>query len=755
MRRNVWIAAALAVSACGGWAHAAKFPVPYPTIDSPVAHSGKYHILACGKTAVVLDGSRGMSIAMIQYSGDAGAPLDDARAVLGEVTAHASLRGAGGDIELDQTYDPAASLQIIDQGPGRVAARTGFSLCSKDGFPRGSGTVDLYVYHDRVMLVPSLYIDYVDGPGTIAAAGLRGTIPGSRGRIMLDGSPLTSGQGRRFSPFGDAAAEFGILVENPGRASMKMGWLRNSYPAWLYLNEIDRNPETEELYEKWPLWISQRGAPLSWKRSDHSGLETEFSATGARQLDFLWLKDDSMKVPDGGYATLNGVMGLFLGPTTARAEEIWQSYAHAEKPAVKGGDFRYFNEIEGIHEIDSKGGDVEVTLDNSSGTSDRAAFLRFWNLKGKGACVVKVDGRDAPFGLCNDGDRVEDPMVPIVKESGGPARFAGLEVKVGKGTRAVVTLARKPGIQLAYQMYSDLETWEGWTDACGALPLFRFHQSKGEIYQATLPGKSDCAFAKLPLYWVRNGVNNDTFMNHTRGFRQLASGPDSVRFAYSGTNLQGTGLSVYEVTARYAPGCLGFDVKAVFTPLDDGKRWTSVEYCDLYPFDTVYRRTFHYKDVVFLNKGGVFDRIGTGAWTGRFRTVEEKGRLGYYSEFTGREKGISRTPVGDDATVWMVGSNPERGNILYRLGEWTPSRGARTQFGLCNAWVDLHNTVSGRRDPTAKETIRYTVEVFAAPIPSLDDLNILYEKAAGGKAVKRLTGVKFTPEGRLDGFQVE
>ncbi len=753
MKRTVMTMLMLALY-CGG-AFAARLPMPYPTVDAPVVHSGKYHILTCGKISVVLDGSNGMSIAMIQYSGESGMSLDDSNAAFREVSAHAAVRGASGVTELDQRHDPAARLQIIDQGPGRVAARAYFSLCSKDGFPYGSGTVDLYVYSDRVMLVPSLYIDYVNGDFTVVTAGLRGMLPGNRAELMLNGSKLMAQQGKRFSPFGADTAEFGIMVDNPGRTSMKIGWPRNSYPAWLYLNEIDRNPETEELYEKWPLWVAQRGAPLSWKRSAHSGLEVEYTGNGARQLDFLWLNGDSLKVADGGYAALNGSMGLFFGPASTVVEERWKAHCTPEKPEVKNGGFRYYNDIESVYEIDTKGGDTEVVFDNTTGSSDRIRCLRFWNLKGKGACVVKVNGENVPFGLYNDGDRIEDPMVPILKETTGPARFAALEVNVRRGTRAVVSLSRKPGMQLAYQMYSDLETYEGWTDSCAGRPLFLFQQSKGELYHATLPGKTDYAMAKLPLYWMRNGVNNDTFMNHTRGFKLMGSGPDAVRFVYTGTNLQGTGLSVYDVTARYAPGCLGFDIKAEFTPLDDGKRWTSVEYCDLYPFDNVYRRTFHYKDIVFLNKDGVFDRVGTGAWAGRFKTIPEQGRLSYYSEPVAREKGISRTPEGSDGTVWMVGNNPDRGNILYRRGEWNPSKGAKSGFALCNAWVDIHNTVSGRADLASRETISYTVEIFAGPIPPLDELNVLYGKAAGGKTVRRVTAVKYSPEGKLEGFQVK
>ena len=119
------------------------------------------------------------------------------------------------------------------------------------------------------------------------------------------------------------------------------------------------------------------------------------------------------------------------------------------------------------------------------------------------------------------------------------------------------------------------------------------------------------------------------------------------------------------------------------------------------------------------------------------------------------EQGVSRCPDGADGTVWMLGSSPARGNILYRRGEWLYSAGARSVFSLCNAWVDIHNTVVGRKDLAAKEIIQFTVEVFAGPVPSLETLNALYSKAAGGKAVKQVTAVNYSSAGEIVGFEVK
>jgi hypothetical protein len=81
--------------------------------------------------------------------------------------------------------------------------------------------------------------------------------------------------------------------------------------------------------------------------------------------------------------------------------------------------------------------------------------------------------------------------------------------------------------------------------------------------------------------------------------------------------------------------------------------------------------------------------------------------------------------------------------------------GASSSFGLCNAWVDVHNTVGGRSDPAAKETITFTVEVFPGAVPSIEKLTALYVEAAGNAAVKQITGVRYSAEGVIEGFEVK
>ncbi|MFC1693709.1 hypothetical protein ACFL1R_09415 [Candidatus Latescibacterota bacterium] len=752
MKSRAWFAAVVFI--CANTDAATELHIPYGTINAPVVHSGGSHILSCGETYVVLDSARGMSITIVAQGQLSLEGADKQYAVMTDVHLGAAITSDERLLDIDQTHDRSARLEIIDQGPGRTAARAHFSLCSADGFPHGSGTMDIYVYDGRVNLVPSIFIDDKKGGTSIIKAGLYADIPGKNAEMIMKGSKIIPTGEERFVPFGEDTASFDIMINNPGRSAMKVGWLRNSYPEWIYLLDISINPEVDELYEKWPLWITQRG-PIKWTQSSKSGFIAGFSNQSLENMEFLWVRQDSLEIPAGGYSVLNGVITLFLASTSSKAQNMWEDYQKPVKPSVTASDFRYFNEIEGVYEIDSGGGDVDIVFDNFTASFPRNMFVRIWNLAGNGGYEINADNNSVPFALLNDGDIIEDPMVSVVKSATGPARFATAALTVGKGSRIRLTMIRKTGIQFTYQMYSELETYEAWSDACEDTPLFRFHVKRGALYHATVPGNEEYAFFKLPCYWLKNGVNQNTFMNHLRGFTVHANSPEYLSFTYSGANLQGTGFSKYTVNVPYETQRLTLNVDAEFTPLDTGVQWTSIEYCDLYPFEHVYRRDFHYDDVIYLDRDGMFDKVGTGAWSNRFDSVEEPERLGYHAELVEREGPGSRTPDSTDGTVWILADNPQRGNILYRRGDWTPSPGAASSFSLCNAWVDIHNTVVNRQNTSAGEKISYTVELFNGSVPSLDDLNTMYQKAAGRKTVKQVNKVMYSLDGVITGFLVE
>jgi hypothetical protein len=381
--------------------------------------------------------------------------------------------------------------------------------------------------------------------------------------------------------------------------------------------------------------------------------------------------------------------------------------------------------------------------------------VRLWNLEGRGAHVFRVDDEPAPFSLMNDGDVVDDPMVFIVKNATGPARTAIVSVSVPKGKKVRFRGVRKPGLQLAYQMYSDLETYEAWSERCDNSPLFRFHLREIAIYQATYPGARDYAFFKLPLYFLKNGVNPSTFANQLRDFEVVENGPDEILFSVRSVTSEATGLSSYTCRIPNAPEVLSFELRAEFVALDDGARWTSLEYCDLYPFEDVYRSNFHYRDVTYLNRNGAFDRVGSGAWKMRFRAVEEPARMGYYSELGERQGPGSKVPGTRDGSVWILGSNAERGNVLFRRGQWEVSAVAEPVFALCNAWMDLHNSIAEPGGPGAVEKLSYAVDIFPVAVPPLDVLNRLYQRDVGKGITPGIKAVRYSPRGEIVGFVPE
>jgi len=734
-------------------AYGDSISIPYLNIDAPVVHWQNYHVLHQGQTYVVLDGSKGLSILMIGESTSAKDLGDHFCAYLQNVSLKVELEQKGKRMKLDQAYDSQPKLEIISQGPTHVAARAYFKMCSDAGMPVGTGTLDFYVYPHRLHLVPSLFIDWLGPDARITEAGLFLTSPGRGQEFEIKDKLVPRQQKPFFRKFSGQADDFFLTILEPDQKALRMGWLRPVYPKFMYLREIDQNPETDELYERWPPWISQRGSPLGWTINESSGIAVDASQEGRLDMSILWNHKNLISIPEGGYQLFNGVLAVMTGQVKKDVETGWLSFATPVRPLVQKGDFRFYNEIEGLYELDSQGGDVDLTFDCSKEKIDRSIFVRLWNLKDKTGYVVRVNGQPVPFSLMNDGDIVEDPMVFVDRKSTGPARSAVVIFTAAKGEKARLTMTRTHGIQLTYQMYSETEIFEAWTSACTSRPLFELHLKEMALYRGTRPGGQGYAFFKLPLHWLKNGVNPATFMNNLRGFSIRINGPDFIQFDLIGVDLQGTGLSRYSCRVPYETKKTMFEVDCEFAPLDDGRRWTALEYCDLYPFEDVYRRNFHYKDVIFLDQRGVFKRVGTGAWGFLFKMIPDPARLGYYSEYIPRQGPGAAVPSPDDGSVWILGDNPERGNILFRKRDWQVSEGTKGDFSLCNAWMDVHNSLSSRKVFGSREKLSYTVEIIGGPLPSLDKLNGLLRRAAKGEQKSlRISAVTFSKAGVLSGF---
>ncbi len=761
----VFILAALVLTKAG----ADERPAPRLAGLAPVVHAEPLHVLSAGRTSVILDGRRGLSLSVIGTRPDASpaaadAPGADVRAALRDAVLEVVLERDGRRILASQAFDPSPRLQVISQGPAHVAARVFFDLRAEDGEPFGTGTMDLYLYEGRLHLVPSVFVDDVAAT-RVVRAGFRTGIALPRADLSVGNTGLRAENGEASASFGAAAADFSAGLEGADGA-LRLGWSRNVYPPFPYLREVARNPEADDLYEKWPPWISQRGAPLGWRLNETSGLRAVFEGGHPTALALNWTDgrapeasafekvfEGVIAVSPGGYLAFNGALAIFLGPSAAAVDRLWEAYRHPVLPAVERGEFRFFNEFENLYEVDTRGGETEVAFDGRGFEADRPVVLRLWNLEGKGGAAVVVDGEPAPLALLNDGGLLDDPMVFVIKTATGPARQVVVAFTARQGRTTRIKLTRRPGLQLAYQMYSEQEIYEAWADACGDRPLFFLPVRDFAIYHGRLPGRAEYAFFKLPLSCMKNGVNMATFMNRLRGFRVAANGPEELRFAGEGVNLQATGLSAYSVRIPWTPGRLVFEVEAAFTPLDDGRRWTSIEYCDFYPFEGVRRAEFHFRDVVYLRGDGTFDRVGAGAWSGSFRTIEEPERLGYHAESVKRTGPGARIPDPAAGSVWLLGDNPGRGNILFRRTTWDVTASARPAFTLCNAWMDIHNALADRRDFASGERVGFAIEVFPGPLPSTADLDRMYGAASGGaKQPLRISSVAYSPDGRPEAF---
>ena len=753
-----------------GLAPAMDLEIPYPVVQSPVVHSGKYHILHCGRASVVLDSSKGLAIARIGENAAVSAPgaRDEVRFAesLADVSLQVELTRGLEKILLDQAFDGHPRLQIISLGDTHTAARVFFTMYSKDGRAYGTGTMDFYVYDRSLHLVPSVFIDYSDPALQITRAGLVAHVPVENASVEIKDRRVSRNQWNYFEPFGGESEDFHMTVSLPDRSPIRIGWLRNVYPSFLYLREIDKNPETDELYDRWPPWISQRGQPLAWKIGPMSGVEANFGQSGLDNIALLWVRSDpkpqpapaeGLPIPEGGYSVFNGALSIFWGRDKPDLESRWRAYQNPIKPAMETGTFKFYNELEGLYEVDTQGKPAALTIDCRREKADRPIVFRFWNLAGKNACIIKLNGEAVPFSLMNDGGLVEDPMVFIVKEATGPANYALASFVAPKGKVSRLTLERAPGMQFTCQMYTEHETFEAWSDECTDSPLFLFHLREGSLYHARLPGRENYAFFKLPLFWVKNGVNPATFMDSAQAFKITANGPEAVEFQFFAINPQGSGLSTYTCRVPYEAQTLRFLISAEFTPLDDGKRWTSLEYCDLYPFDGVYRRDFHFKDVVYLTQKGFFERTGTGAWDHYFQVKEEPERLGHFAAYVPREGPGSKVPHPADGSVWLLGDNPRRGNILFRREDFNLAEGSEPAFSLCNAWVDIHNalTRSGKA-LSSGERVNFAVEVFGGRLPAVDDLYGMYREALGDRqGVQRLDSVIYSKDGTIKGFKIK
>ena len=83
------------------------------------------------------------------------------------------------------------------------------------------------------------------------------------------------------------------------------------------------------------------------------------------------------------------------------------------------------------------------------------------------------------------------------------------------------------------------------------------------------------------------------------------------------------------------------------------------------------------------------------------------------------------------------------------------SAGIQPSFSLCNAWVDIHNSLAARTDAGAVERVSYAVDIFPGAVPELDVLNRFLARDAGPGKVRGIKAARFSPKGEIIGFVPE
>ncbi len=222
----------------------AEFVIHGPSPRAPVVHLGRYHVLTCDRTSVVLDGARGMSVVMVGERDDAESAGTGFVPRLGPASLQAELADGERRIALDQANDPTARLEIVSQGPTHVHSRAFFSLSSADGRPYGSGTLDILVYAKRVHLIPSLFIDDLNGTTAVSRCGLMLAAPEGSASLEVQGKPVAIKSDAWFGGSGPPSSGFDVTLEQAGGRAVKLGSLRNQYPPFIYLREVDCGPGT-------------------------------------------------------------------------------------------------------------------------------------------------------------------------------------------------------------------------------------------------------------------------------------------------------------------------------------------------------------------------------------------------------------------------------------------------------------------------------------------------------------------------------
>ena len=733
--------------------------IPYSHFQAPVIHAGRYHVLSCGEVYIVLDSERGYMIERVSYGDTSERGMDDTDIVLSSLRLASETDGAG---TIDQSLDTGASLTVIEQGKDRVSAVVECALWNSEGISAARGTIEIYLTHQGVHLVPR--IDFDGGQVTgIRSAGLEADVPGRSAGIIMDGGLLMPQTTGRHIPFSDSTA-FSAMITNPGRAAIKLGWL-NTIIQTDSLAQADSLQTADSLYTT-DAMNSSAVTPDDWRRTASSGFTIRYDRRILAGVGIMWTSGDPLTIPSGKPYSLTGPLYLCLGGDTLETHRRWEQFANPLEPVVSDGIEWEFNHREGIYEISSPVDSLDLVFDNIDGDIDLDLAVKV-PIREHVAVHAAVNGRkvtpalfvSAP-GDSAAGDQTEDEVVE---------QYAVIGIPVQNGGTARLTMNHAAGLRFMYRARSADEMYE-LRSPFDESPLFRFSPATGMLSDLRRPGGETSMVKELSLGW--KGKDNGFDMTGVRTFLIEENGPGQVRFTWEAAADSGRGLSTATLTAPLDESVLSLNITTEFTPLDSDQDWQTLEYASVdFPGESDSPAGVMSSDLEpeSPDKAGEPEDIlptHTGvtvagapisfAWldsTGVFLTSRGTSALpdsdGQFS--AGREFPLTVEGPGS-GLLWIVGFEADAGGVMFTMGDHTESPGAYPGFSIQPELAGVGNFITGRADSSATETVSYTISLFNGPLPDETALNRMYRDAVPDGGATPIENAFFSPEGVLTGF---
>jgi len=593
---------------------------------------------------------------------------------------------------LRQENDPRPKFIFLEEGPERIALRVLYSLYDDLGHYHGDGMQEVWIYrHGDIFL--ALGVRLVDQASHSVlqdahieieqADRVKSVEVGASEPSILIGEELHTGA---FFPFGQALPGKYVILDGE-RGHMALHWASDRGRIYNPVFWVDHKAP---FYEKWPSffdqWSINQMETMGWLNNRTSGLEVRGEEGGCK-LRFCWARKAGQAL--GPRHDLRALLALSIGAGRDELVEVIRAHQEPISLSVEGGVCRCYDEQDGCYEIRKDAEEATVVLPAS--WDERLVRLRFFNLIGEGAIEVEVDGKPYQPQLISYGARTDDPLVPLLVESHGPADEALVVTCLRPDREVKVVLREGEGMNASYQMRDDRRNLVifGTYDRVSPLPPGEGPLSVGEvIYRAshdrergTLEfslrdgkarhirgiGKRKPAIEELPLHWLYNcAASPFHYVNILKSFKLLKNGPDEVIFDYMSVNRSERVRSEYIVRVPYRKDVLRLEIKAIFTVL---VQWDlpTIEYLDIFPFNTLDPRRWFYEGVIYLSpKGDMMDiaiKDDVRSWRGR------------RWEFRG--------------TCFFAMLPSERGNILMLIRNPKPE-GIVSRAVLCCNWIDLH-----------------------------------------------------------------